>query len=267
MRKIIQILVLTVLGSTLGFAQSSLPAPLGTYAQGIDGLTLLLLGISAFFVLLITVLLVSFMIRFRARKKDGEGEKIHGNTKLEVLWTVIPFILMVILGILAWGPMAEQLAPPKDALVIKITGYAFDWDFEYFQTVSNSAGTTEETFDFICGDPKNFIKVRSLGVKTTHILRLPVNKPVRFIITATDVLHSWWIPEMRFKRDAVPNYFSDGWMKPDRIGTFIAKCAELCGSDHALMQARVEVIPLQDFELWLTSEQLKQAAAAPAPRS
>lgn len=240
----------------LAFSQQTeiVPIAAGQYAERVDDLMGLLLGISAFFFVLILGLLFAFAIKFRARKQSGDGAPIRGNHALEVVWTAIPLVLMAVLAGLSAGLIFEQYNPPQDVLIVKVNALSFDWEFEYYEMVSEGSGSAE-FINFICGNPGNFVHIRKLNVSSSSELILPVNRPVRFLITSEDVLHSFWVPEYRIKRDAVPDYVSDAWFEASKTGTFRIICAELCGVDHAVMIGALKVVPTEEFDSWMADRQ------------
>jgi cytochrome c oxidase subunit 2 len=186
------------------------------------------------FVLVMTIVIYSVM-RFRARPGDmRDGPPIHGNTRLEVIWVTIPFLMVTALAIYGWVVLDDIEAKQPDALTVNVTAQQFTWSFEYPQE-----------------------KVSS----TTLVL--PDERPVEFRIKTNDVIHSFWVPEFRLKSDAVPGLTTKIRLTPDRVGRYQVVCAELCGLGHAAMRQNVRVVAPGGFDAWL-AEQRQASQEAPA---
>jgi cytochrome c oxidase subunit 2 len=185
------------------------------------------------FVLVMTVAVYS-VVRFRAMPGDmRDGAPIHGNTRLEVIWVTIPFLMVTALSIYGWIVLDDLEAKQPNELVVKVTGQQFTWTFEY---------------------PEQKVK--------SNELVLPKDRPVDFRIETNDVIHSFWVPEFRLKSDAVPGLTTKIRLTPDRIGRYQVVCAELCGIGHATMRQNVRVVPPGAFDDWLADQQQAAGGAA-----
>ena len=174
------------------------------------------------FVLVMTVAIYS-VIAFRAKPGDkGDGAHIHGNTRLEIVWVTIPFMIVTALAVYGWIVLDDIEAKQDNELVVNVTGEQFTWTFEY---------------------PAENVK--------SNELVLPVDRPVHFQIHAKDVLHSFWVPAFRMKQDAVPGIETQTRVTPDREGAYPVVCAELCGIGHATMRQQVRVVPESEWEAWV----------------
>ena len=181
------------------------------------------------FVLVMTVVIYC-VTRFAAKPGDmRDGPPIHGNTRLEVIWVTIPFLMVSALAIYGWIVLDDIEAKQPDELVVNVTGQQFTWTFEY---------------------PGE--KVES------DALMLPEDRPVHFRIESNDVVHSFWVPQFRLKSDAVPGLTTNIRLTPDRVGRYQVVCAELCGIGHATMRQNVRVVAAEEFDSWI--EDAKQAA-------
>jgi cytochrome c oxidase subunit 2 len=181
------------------------------------------------FVLVMTIAIYS-VVRFRAKPGDlGDGAPIHGNTRLEVIWVTIPFLMVTALAIYGWIVLDDLEAKQRNEMVVNVTGRQFTWTFEY---PSEKVNTTE--------------------------LVLPVDQPIEFKINTKDVIHSFWVPQFRLKSDAVPGLTTRIRVTPDRVGRYEVVCAELCGIGHSTMRQFVRVLPAGDFRSWLSDQ--KKAA-------
>jgi cytochrome c oxidase subunit II len=184
------------------------------------------------FVLVMTIAIYS-VTRFRAKPGDlSDGPPIHGNTRLEVIWVTIPFILVSALAIYGWIVLDDIEAKQDDEMVVRVTGQQFTWSFEY---------------------PDEDV--------SSNELVLPAGQPVDFRIRTRDVIHSFWVPEFRLKSDAVPGLTTHVRMTPDRVGRYQVVCAELCGIGHATMRQLVRVVPQEEFASWLDERRQPEQAA------
>lgn len=182
------------------------------------------------FVLVMTIAIYS-VVRFRAKPGDmGDGPPIHGNTKLEVIWVTVPFIMVTALAIYGWIVLDDIEAKAQDQMVVRVNGQQFHWNFEYPQA-----------------------KVSS------DELVLPVDQPVEFRIRTRDVIHSFWVPEFRLKSDAVPGLTTTVRLEPDRVGRYQVVCTELCGIGHSTMRNPVRVLPRGEYDAWLERQSRAQA--------
>ena len=223
-----------IVASLIGIAITLLidwfPEPAATSAGKIDTLYDVLLICSVpIFVLVMTIAIYS-VVRFRAKPGDmGDGPPIHGNTRLEVIWVTIPFIMVSALAIYGWITLDDIEAKQKNEMVVNVTGQQFTWTFRY----------PEEKLD-------------------SKELYLPVDRPVEFRIKTKDVLHSFWVPQFRLKSDAVPGLTTKIRLTPDKVGDYEVVCAELCGLGHSTMRQFVHVLPRGEFDSWVSKQ--KQAA-------
>jgi cytochrome c oxidase subunit 2 len=207
-----------------------------TEADDIDLLTDVMIVLSAFVYSIVLVMLGYSIWRYRAKPGDeSDGEPIHGNTRLEIAWTVIPTVIVLFGAGYSWFILDEIEARDADRLQVDVTAQQFAWRFEY----------PEE------------------GVTSTE-LHVPVDRQAEFNLDAIDVIHSFWVPEWRVKKDAVPGQRTSVVATPDREGNFEIVCTELCGVGHSTMRAPVVVESQQDFDQWV-SDQGGEAAGAAAP--
>jgi cytochrome c oxidase subunit II len=220
-----------ILASLVGIAITLLidwfPEPAASSAGKIDTLYDVLLICSVpVFVLVMTIAIYS-VVRFRAKPGDmGDGPPIHGNTRLEVIWVTIPFIMVSALAIYGWITLDDIEAKQKNEMVVNVTGQQFTWTFEYA--------------------PER--------VQTKELV-LPVDRPVEFRIRSRDVIHSFWVPQFRLKSDAVPGLTTKIRLTPDREGNYEVVCAELCGLGHSTMRQFVRVVPADEFQSWLSDQE------------
>jgi cytochrome c oxidase subunit II len=203
-----------------------------TEAAKIDTLLNVMIVLSSFVFAIVLVMLGYCVWKYRAKPGDeSDGEPIHGNTKLEITWTVIPTVIVLFGAIYSWIVLGDIETKASDALPLDITAQQYQWTFNYPQ-----------------GNGK---------VVSSKTLVVPEGRQLEIHLTSLDVIHSFWVPEWRIKRDAVPageggnDIDNSVEVTPDRLGTYNVVCTELCGFGHATMRALVKVVPPGDFDQWL----------------
>ncbi|MCC7257199.1 MAG: cytochrome c oxidase subunit II [Gammaproteobacteria bacterium] len=206
------------------------------------------------------------LVAFRRREGVKPATWNH-STAAEIIWTVIPVFILVALAL----PAARTLVFIEDTrgseLTVKITGYQWKWNYEYvdrdYSFYSNLARTSNVARQMDSGvDP---FSVENYLLEVDRPLVIPAGVKIRYLITSSDVNHSWWVQAFGVKRDAIPGYINDGWFQVDEPGTYRGQCAELCGKDHGFMPIVVEVLPKDEFEAWLTAQKAGTQAATAAP--
>jgi cytochrome c oxidase subunit 2 len=218
-------------------------------------------------VIFIGVFGMMFYSVIKHRKSVGHrAAQFHENTTVEVIWTVVPFFILI--G-MAW-PATQSLLAMKDTsapdMTIKITGYQWKWGYEYLKGEGDLSGVADGVqFYSTLATPRAQIygsepKGEHYLLEVDKPLVVPVGKKVRVLITANDVLHAWWVPAFGVKQDAVPGFIRDAWFRVDKAGTYRGQCAELCGKEHGFMPIVVEVLEQSAFAAWATKQ--KTAAAA-----
>jgi cytochrome c oxidase subunit 2 len=200
-----------------------MPAQASERSVIVDRLFRFMMGVATVIFLIVEGALVYAVLRFRQKPGDEtDALPIHGNNTLEIVWTLIPAIIVAVIGVYSYRVLTDVERVPDDPLVVRVIGQQFVWQFEYPESgVSASA------------------------------LHLPVDQPVQFQIESRDVIHSFWVPEFRVKRDATPGQIDELVITPSRIGRYPIRCAELCGAGHAAMVSEVVVESEQDFQAWI----------------
>ncbi len=202
------------------------------------------------------------------RKSVGhKSVNFHENTTVEILWTVIPFFILI--G-MAW-PATKSVLAMRDTssadMTIKVTGYQWKWGYEYLKGEGDLSGVADGVQLYsVLTTPQEQIygnapKGEHYLLEVDYPLVVPVGKKVRVLITANDVLHAWWVPAFGVKQDAVPGFIRDAWFKVDKPGTYRGQCAELCGKEHGFMPIVVEAVSAKDFADWAAKH---KTAAAPS---
>ncbi len=200
------------------------------------------------------------LVKFR-KSKGAVSHPIHTHLGVEILWTVIPFIILIIMAIPATRVLFVIHDTSKPALNIKITGYQWKWKYEYLdQNISFFSQLSTPLAEINNTEKKD----KWYLLEVDHQLVLPTNEKIRFYITSNDVIHSWWVPDLGLKEDAVPGYINDIWAIIDKPGTYRGQCAELCGANHGFMPIVIKAVTPAEFQTWVLKQQGKTAQALAA---
>ena len=204
--------------------------------------------------LFVLALLVWIVVRYRAGA-NAVPSKVHHNTLLEVAWTLIPVIILVFIAVPSFRLLYFESAVPKPDVTIKAIGKQWFWTYEY---PGANAGFTYDSLGLSDADAAKAGKPRLLG--TDNEVVVPVGKVIEVETTGADVIHSWALPEMGVKMDAVPGRINHTWFKAERTGVYYGQCSELCGARHAYMPIEVHVVSDAEYAEWLASAKKKFAA-------
>lgn len=216
------------------------------------------------------------MVRFR-KSKDAVPATWSHNTTMEAIWTVIPIIILVVMAWPATKLLIDMADVENSELTVKVTGYQWKWRYEYVDYYDQAPGinfiSSLDAESNAARQPGSGVDPASImdGEFPSYLLNvdkplvLPVGVKVRFVITADDVIHAWWVPSLGWKQDAIPGIINSRWTQIDTPGTYRGQCAELCGKDHGYMPIVVKAVPKAEFEQWMAAQQAERAAAqAPA---
>lgn len=204
--------------------------------------------------LFVLALLVWIVIKYRAGANPVPS-KVHHNTLLEVAWTLIPVIILVFIAVPSFRLLYFEAALPKPDVTIKAVGKQWFWTYEY---AGANAGFTYDSLGLNDADAKKAGKPRLLGVDNP--IYVPVNKVIQIDTAGADVIHSWAMPEMGVKMDAVPGRINKTWFKATKTGVFYGQCSELCGARHAYMPIELHVVSDAEYADWLAASKKKFAA-------
>jgi len=202
-----------------------LPKPASTIAAGNDALFYFILYLSTFFFVVIIATIVVFVIKYRRRSDDDRTSPVHGNLKLEIVWATIPAILLMVIFGWSFRRYLDMSVPPANAIDIRVTAQKWSWSFDY---------------------PKD-------GISVTQDLVVPVGRPVRLTMSSVDVIHSFYVPAFRIKKDVVPNRYTVVWFEATEPGTYDLECAEYCGTGHSQMLGTIVVKTEHDYNAWIAS--------------
>ncbi|CAK4075307.1 hypothetical protein VDT1_3921 [Vibrio sp. 16] len=208
---------------------------------------------------------VMFYSMYHHRKSKGAvAANFHESTKVEVIWTVIPIIILVLMAIPATKTLVAMEDTSQSDLTVKITGSQWKWHYSYFNE-------DVEFFSLLATSQKSIDGLEEKGahylLEVDNPLVLPINRKVRFLMTSDDVIHSWWVPDFAVKKDTIPGFINEAWTRIDEPGIYRGQCAELCGRAHGFMPIVVHAMEETQYDQWLADkkaqiEQAKQEAAA-----
>ena len=204
------------------------------------------------------------MFKFRKSKGAKPDVDFTHSTKLEIIWTVVPIIILVVMAVPATVKVIEQYDTKDHEMTVKVTGYQWMWRYEI----------VGEDVNFISRLDRESDRIRQSGETPTaeaapHYLRnvdrvlvLPTDTKIRFVVTADDVIHAWWVPALGWKQDAIPGVINEAWTQIREPGTYRGVCAELCGKDHGFMPIVVKAVPRGEYDAWLAAQKAGDLAEA-----
>ena len=204
------------------------------------------------------------MFKFRKSKGAKPDVDFTHSTKLEIIWTVVPVLILVIMAVPATSKVMEQYTAKGHEMTVKVTGYQWMWRYEI----------VGEDVNFISRLDRESDRIRQSGETPTeetapHYLRdvdrvlvLPTETKIRFVVTADDVIHAWWVPALGWKQDAIPGIINEAWTEIATPGTYRGVCAELCGKDHGFMPIVVKAVPKAEYQAWLAAQKAGDEAEA-----
>ena len=206
----------------------------------------IIIAISVF----VLFLMLYACVRFRASANPNPSKRTH-NVTVEILWTLIPCLILIVMAVPSFKILYKQDTIPKADVTVKAVGYQWYWGYEY--------PDENIIFDSYMVETKDLKENQPRLLTVDHEVVVPVNKVVKVLITANDVLHAWALPSFGVKRDAVPGRINETWFKAEKVGTYYGQCSELCGIKHAFMPITVKVVSDEDYQEWLTEARVKFA--------
>ncbi len=245
--------------------QLNLPEPATKIAAAQNSLHWMMLILCT--VIFIAVFSVMFYSIWKHRKSKGhKAANFHESVTVEVVWTVIPFIIVILMALPATKLVVAQKDTSNSDLTIKVTGYQWKWGYDYLKGEGEGIGFIS-TLDPAQRVMSNAGKPQGDDYlfKVDNPLVVPVGKKIRIITTAEDVIHAFAVPQFGIKQDAIPGFVRDTWFRAERTGDFYGQCQELCGKEHAYMPIHVKVLSAQDYSAWVDGEKKKMAAKADDP--
>lgn len=208
------------------------------------------------------------LVRFRKSQGAVPDTQLVHNTKAEFIWTILPVLILIIMALPATKTLIETDDASHSELTIRITGYQWKWGYQYLDSGVEVLSTLDRASNAArqLGSNIDPTTVPNYLLNVDHPLVVPAGVKVRLLISAQDVIHSWWVPALAIKKDAIPGFVNEAWFNidADKTGLYRGQCAELCGRDHGFMPIVIDVRSKADFEAWLKTQQAMQRPADPA---
>jgi cytochrome c oxidase subunit 2 len=190
------------------------------------------------------------------KSKDHEAAQFTHSTKAEIVWTIIPVLILVVMAVPATKALVNMEVAPETEMTIKITGYQWRWKYQYVEDevefISSLSADSNAARRLYSGISPETVEHYLLDVDRPLVL--PANTRIKFLITADDVIHSWWVPALGWKRDAIPGFINEAWTEVMDPGVYRGQCAELCGKDHGFMPIVVNVLPRAEYDAWIRDQ-------------
>lgn len=228
-----------------------------TVSHDIFDLHMLILWVCVF--IGIVVFGTMFYSMYHHRKSKGhKAANFHENTTVEIIWTIIPTLILVAMAIPATKTMIELDNVQNSDMSIKVTGKQWYWDYEYLGTGVHFESHLDAASEKAHRDGSDPRSVPNYLLNVDNPLVVPVGKKIRFVFTAADVIHSWWVPDLGWKKDANPGFINEAWTQVDKPGVYRGQCTELCGRDHGFMPIVVIAMEQADYDKWVASTLAKQ---------
>ncbi len=219
-------------------------------------------------VIFVAVFGVMFYSIFKHRKSLGhKPAQFHESVAVEIAWTVIPFIIVIGMGAMATRSVVAMKDTTNADITIKATGYQWKWGYDYLKGEGEGISflSTLDATHRMMSDSGKPEAVDNYLLKVDNAVVVPVDKKIRIITTANDVIHAWAVPAFAVKQDAIPGFVRDTWFRAEKIGDYYGQCQELCGKEHAYMPIHVKVVSQEDYSKWVDGEKKKAAAKADDP--
>ena len=232
-----------------------------SFSQGAYGIHTLVMWICVVIGIIVFGAMLYSIIMHR-KSRGYKAAKFDDNLTVEIIWTVVPFIILGFMAVPATKVLLAMEDVSNSDMSIKITGYQWKWHYDY------NVGENAQDINFFSNLSTPIEEIKNKATKEENYLLevdnkvvIPVNKKVRLLFTSNDVIHAWWIPAFGVKKDAIPGYINESWVKTDKIGTYRGQCAELCGTNHGFMPIVVDVVSADDYTAWVAGKQQLAAAA------
>jgi len=206
-------------------------------------------------VIVFSAMFISIVLHRKSR--GHEAAQFTHSTKAEIVWTIIPVLILVLMAVPATRALIHMEVAPETEMTIKITGFQWRWKYEYVEDgikfISSLHPESNAARRLASGtDP---VAVENYLLEVDNPLVLPADTRIKFLITADDVIHSWWVPALGWKRDAVHGFVNEAWTEIKEPGTYRGQCAELCGKDHGFMPIVLNVLPRKEYDAWVKEQQ------------
>jgi cytochrome c oxidase subunit 2 len=243
-----------------GFEELNLTPGVTDISHKVYDLHMLIFGICVVICVGVFAVLIYSIVNHR-KSRGAKPASFHESTTVEIIWTTIPFLILVGMAVPATKTLLA-LEDTRDAdLSIRVTGYQWKWKYDYLDDGISFFSTLATPRDEI---ENKEAKGENYLMEVDNPIVVPINKKIRFLITSNDVIHSWWVPALGWKQDAIPGYINDAWAEVKEPGTYRGRCAELCGKDHGFMPIVLVAKTEEDYKAWVAQQKAGAAAAAAA---
>ena len=259
----------------LAFAQSADPKPWqlnmgqGVTPQSMNAYSahMFVLWVCVVIGILVFTAMGVAMYRFRHSRGAVPDKDFTHSTKLEIIWTVVPVVLLVLMAAPATSKLMAMYDTRNAEMTVKVTGYQWMWKYDYLGENVSLTSRLDRKSDAIrqSGRQPTAAEHPNYLLDVDNALVLPTDTKIRFVITADDVIHSWWVPALGFKQDAIPGIVNEAWTEIRTPGIYRGQCAELCGKDHGFMPIVVKAVPKAEYQQWLAAEKASNAPVPPVP--
>lgn len=233
-----------------------------SFSQGAYGIHTLVMWICVVIGIIVFGAMIYSIIMHR-KSRGAEAAKFDDNLTVEIIWTVIPFIILGFMAVPATKVLLAMEDVSNSDMSIKVTGYQWKWHYDY------NVGENAQDINFFSNLSTPIEEIQNKATKNDNyllevdnVIVVPVNKKIRLLFTSNDVIHAWWVPAFGVKKDAIPGYINESWFKTDKVGTYRGQCAELCGTNHGFMPIVVEVKSEADYASWVDAQKQQAVAAA-----
>ena len=261
--------VLTLMAIGLGTARAdytlNLMEGVTSISKDVYGLHMLVLWVCVFIGIAVFGTMF-YSIYFHRKSRGYKAANFHESTKVEIIWTIIPTVILIALAIPATKVMLEMDDVQDSEMTIKVTGWQWKWEYEYldsgvhfFSSLDEASNKARQLNSGI--DPRT---VPNYLLNVDHPLVVPINTKIRFLFTAADVIHSWWVPDLGWKKDTVPGFINEAWTSVEKAGVYRGQCTELCGKDHGFMPIVVIAMEKADYQAWVAEQKGIAVATAAA---
>ena len=254
-------------GSDTGWSQLNMTRGVTEISRKIYALHMEIFWVCVVIGVIVFGAMIWSIIAFRKSKGAIPDVTLVHNTKVEVIWTALPVVILIAMAVPAARTLVEIEDTTKTELTIKVTGFQWGWQYDYLDDgvvyYSHLDRQSNAARELLSGVDPNTVPHYLLNVD--HPLVVPVDTKVRLLVTGADVIHSWWVPDFGVKKDAIPGFINEAWFRvdADKPGLYRGQCAELCGRDHGFMPIVVDVRSKADFATWLKDEAAREKQAAP----
>ncbi|MGY8869015.1 MAG: cytochrome c oxidase subunit II [Pseudomonadales bacterium] len=259
MMKVTRLITLLISTSSVSYARAewalNMPRGVTEISQSVFDLHMIIFWICV--AIGVVVFGVMFWSIFHHRQSRGaKAHHFHENTLVEIVWTLVPFAILIAMAIPATATLVKMYDPSDADIDIQVTGYQWKWRYQYLGEDIDFFSNTTTPLEQINNEEK---KGENYLLEVDNPLVIPAGKKVRFLITSVDVIHSWWVPAFAVKKDAIPGFINESWTNVPEPGIYRGQCTELCGKNHGFMPIVVDVRPQAEYELWVAQQKNTKA--------